>query len=75
MKSVKFTQANVKFVAEDCKDLHAYSGDDLIISCWELDGNDLMTILQTKRVWLHIVGTDQPPMMLSVKQPFDLEEP
>ena len=70
MKPIKFTQSNMKFVAEGCEDLPAFKGEGRIISCWELDGDDLMRILETKCLWVHVTGTKQPAMMLSVEQPF-----
>ena len=43
MKPIKFTQADIKFIAEGCHDLPVCRGDGEFISCWELDGDDNST--------------------------------
>lgn len=72
MKPIKFTQVNIKLVAENCDDLHAYKDNSKFITCWEISDDELMTILQTKRIWLHVVGKEHPPVRLDVSQPFDI---
>ena len=82
MKAVKFPEANKVLVhpksmtEEECRDLHVLQTEDgRLISCWELDGDELMKILETKRIWLHVwSGDTQPPVSLDVEEPFEEEE-
>lgn len=71
-RPVDFGQSNVMFVAPACGDLHAYVDDDSgeIVSCWELDGEELMEVLRTKRIWLRIVSSEQPPVTVQASNPF-----
>ena len=81
MKPVKFPEANKVLMhppgmtEEECGDLHVLQTDDgRLISCWELDGDELMKILQTKKIWLHVwSGDTQPPVSLDVEEPFEEE--
>ena len=78
MKPVKFPEANKVLVhpssmtEEECGDLHVYEdGGGQLISCWELDGDELMEILQTKRVYLFVWGgKTQPPVAIEGRSPF-----
>ncbi len=74
-KPVKFDEANTNLVAEGCGDLPVYKdghgGYAQVISCWELSGDELMHVLRTKRIWLRVRGTTQPPLSLGAKNPFE----
>ena len=82
MKPVKFPEANKVLVhpgsmtEEECQDLHVHKTDDgRLISRWELSGDELMKVLETKTIWLHIwSGDTQPPVSLDVDEPFEERE-
>lgn len=70
MKPVEFPEQNYKFVANGCGDLPAWSNGKHIVSCWQLDENDLEAINKSKQIWLVITGGVQPPVDLRVSIPF-----
>jgi len=77
MKPIQFKEANIILTAhpgdeQKVQNMPAYSNTKLglTISCWELDGEELLKICETKKVYLHVMGDTQPPVMLSIKSPF-----
>jgi hypothetical protein len=51
--------------------LPVWTDGAVCISCWELTGEELMEILQTKRVWVRVYsGASQPPIMVHTENPF-----
>lgn len=80
MKPVPFDQVNKTFTAppgmeESCGDLPVWQGRDtdgtpLIISCWELTKEEIIQIANTGRVYLSVVGTQQPPVSVMAESPF-----
>ena len=82
MKPIKFPEANKVLVAprdmtqEECGDLPVHDcGNGHQISCWELDGDELMEVLKTKRVWLFVWGgATQPPVLVEGINPFKERE-
>lgn len=76
---VEFPESNRALAAPDGKSadgcgslpVHA-DGKEITISCWELSGDDLMEVLETKRVWVWVFagGRSQPPIGISTKNPF-----
>lgn len=74
-KPIKFDEANATFVADGCGDLPAYEhgeeGDEQVITCWKLSGEELMEILQTGKVWLRVWGNAQPPVQVTGLYPFE----
>ncbi len=70
MKTVRPDDYPHTHVAEGCADLPTkvidIPGIGLVVeSTWELDGDELAQILQTKRIRLTVVG-GQPPVKLEV---------
>lgn len=82
MKPVQFPESNTvltppdDMTEEECSNLDIFrTGDGCCISCWELDGDELMQILETKRIWLRVhSGESQPPVSLATESPFVQEE-
>ncbi len=70
MKPIKFRQQNVIYVAEDCGNLPAYKGYGQIISCWKMTLVERIKALITGKVWLSVLGINQPPVYLCVNNPF-----
>lgn len=77
MKPVEFAEANMVLTPpqdvseEDCGRMHAYkTGDGRMISCWELSGTEMMNLLQSGRIWLHVWGEKHPPVAVEVDSPF-----
>ena len=74
MKAVRTRDMTGTHIAKGCFDLPTKIVHDpeyglIVESVWELDGEELMEILQSKRVRLRIVG-GQPPVSLQV-EPID----
>lgn len=78
MEPVDFDEANTfmkppeGMTEEQCAAMPVFRNEQWCISCWELSGEDLMTILQTKRVWLMVMG-GQPPLAVTAEKPFEKE--
>lgn len=70
MNPIKFEEQNVTYIAEGCKDLPAYKGENQIISCWQLTEQDLETIKETGVIWFSVAGQSQPPIWLGTEKPF-----
>lgn len=79
MKPVEFPEANARLTPPsclteaECGKLPVYRDGQYCISCWELSSDDLMEILQTKRVWLWVMGETQPPVLLTASKPWEPE--
>ncbi len=82
MEPVKFDAANVflqrpaSMSEEECGELSVFRDErGFCVSCWELSDEELMKILETKRVWLWVFSGDtQPPVSMDVENPFKNEE-
>ena len=56
---------------KNCADLHVHVvGDGRVISCWELTGDELQRVLETKRIWLTVWGS-HPPACIEGISPFE----
>lgn len=75
MEPIKFKECNVNYVADGCKDLPVYKGDNQIISCWELSDEEIREIIKNKVVWLSIWGNQQSPVCLMTENPFVASTP
>jgi hypothetical protein len=72
-----FPEANVvltkpeSMTDEECGPLPVYRGGGECISCWELTGEEIMRILETKKIWVRVLsGNSQPPIALELENPF-----
>ena len=81
MKPIKFSEQNVTFTKpdnmtdEECSSLPVFQNDSQIISCWQLDDTDRQRLLDGGVIWLHVIATFQPPVLVSTDHPFqDFEE-
>lgn len=78
MKPVEFEgQNNVyhkpeSMSEEECGSLPVNQTKDIIVCCWELDENDIKDILKTKRIWLGIITSVQPPVFLTTGEPYQV---
>ena len=81
MVPASFPEANFVFdkpacmTFEQCAALSALvcqneDGFPCAISCWKLTADDLEKIKQTGRVWLMVIGNNQPPVALYADKPF-----
>ncbi len=71
MKPVQTDDMTGTHIKEGCLDLptktvHDSDYGEVVESVWELDGDELMKILESKRIRLHCVG-GQPPVWLTVE--------
>lgn len=79
MKPVPFDEANVflerppSMTEEECGTLPVFRDKrGFCVSCWELSGDELMKILETKRIWLWVFSEgSQPPVSMDLEYPFD----
>lgn len=67
MKAIKFETANIEYRAPDsmrdtCQTLYVQKGEGKIVSCWELDDDELAEVNQTRRIYLTVEGDVQPPI-------------
>ena len=42
----------------------------VIISVWQLTEQELMEVRKTGRVYLHVYGVEQPPVLIEARNPF-----
>lgn len=83
MKPVQFEQANHNLnkpdsmTAEQCGSLPVYHGEadgfPVFISCFELDEAELLDVMQTRKIWVHVYAAAHPPIALDVKDPWRTE--
>lgn len=76
---VKFPECNFTFTAppsmgDGCSDLPVFRTEEQVISCWQPDRQELAEILRTGRIWLHVVGQEQPLVAVSGWRPFQTPE-
>ena len=45
----------------------------VVFSCWKFNAEELEEIIKTKRVWLGVLGTTMPPVIVSGTKPFKIE--
>ena len=78
MKPVEFPEQNTvlgkppTMTAEQCENLPVFVGEDnnhypQIVSCWELSDDDIMDIVQTKRIYLGVCGFSTPQFGYQLK--------
>jgi hypothetical protein len=81
MKPIKFPQANTNLIKPDdmtdeqCGELPVYrgaaeNGFPVYISCFELDEQELLDVLQTKKIWVHVYAASHPPIALDCADPW-----
>jgi len=79
MVPVAFAEANMVLDKPDCMSRDqcepinvcvGQSGNvNVIISCWKLTKEELEEINRTGRVWLHVLGTQMPPVIVNGIKP------
>ena len=77
MRPVEFDEQNgtlskpPSMTDEECLPLPVFRDGKDVISCWELNKEDLEEINKTGKIYLGILsGNTQPPVWLSVENPF-----
>ena len=72
MDPVETANTNIVFTAPGCYDLPArryenqHYGGTAHETCWELTDEELDLLNKTKRVYLSVMGSQHPPVRLSV---------
>lgn len=79
MIAVNFKEANKVFTGENCFDLPVYVGktpefDCVIISAWKPNKEEIEAINRGEPIYLSVVGTVQPPVLLWGESPFKPEK-
>lgn len=64
MKPINFNESNTVYVADGCGDLPVYKDESQIASCWKLSFKERIKALLYGRVWLCVLGKNQPPVWL-----------
>ena len=77
MRAVEFDEQTVilgkpiGMTDEECAPLPVFRDGEQVISCWELNKEDLEEINKTGKIYLSIFsGKTQPPVWLSIENPF-----
>ena len=52
-----------------------HTSDNAFVSCWELTGEELVEVLQSKRIWLVVFADAHPPVMLTTDYPVLHQKP
>lgn len=53
-----------------CDNLPVYRDEVEIVSCWQLSWRELWYVLRTRRIWLRIAGSIQPPVIVDAVDPW-----
>ena len=74
MKPIETKDTNIIFTLEGCGDLpaiaaHDENGTNYIISAWEISPEELKKAKETGIIYLSAVGTQIPPVLLTVDIP------
>lgn len=70
MKPIKTEDCNSVFTAQGCGDLPAVITDKSIVSCWEMTEKEKEEFLKTGKIYLLVMGRQQPPVSLYVDRPY-----
>lgn len=80
MKAVKFPQANKILTAPAGKEKEVYdlhvcqtedsNGQTVVISCFELDDDDLINLNLNRKLYLSFHGTTHPPVAIYCEDPW-----
>lgn len=71
MTPVIFPAANIKYGGPGCRDLPAWSDGESIVSCWELSEEEKKSIADNGKIWLVVIGGNQPPVALMTEYPIE----
>lgn len=70
LKPIDFPEANKKYVGKNMGDLPTHSDGESIISIWKAPIIARLRFLLTGKINLCIKGASQPPVWLSIGNPF-----
>lgn len=81
MIAVEFPEANIilnkpnTMTEEQCMPAYGWQGKDkegnpVIITCWQLNKEDLEEINKTGKIYAYVLGKTTPPISLETKNPF-----
>lgn len=80
MKPISFPQANTEMrkpaqlTDEQCGSLMVYRGEvggqPVFLSCFSLSDDELMKVIETKKVWLYVFGNAHPPVAIDTSNPW-----
>ncbi len=79
-KPTEFPEQNMVFTKpenmtdDECVSLPAYKDENQVISCWQLNEQELKAVTETGRVYLSVLaGGNQPPVAVMGESPFIYE--
>jgi len=67
---VDFIQSNVilcrpeSMTEEECNDLPAWQGDNMIVTCWRPTLREWLSLIFFRRIWVIVRGNFHPPIAL-----------
>lgn len=76
MKPINFPEKNATYhkpalmTDEECGSLDLYEQDNMKISCWEFEPNELLLAIFFRKIWLRVIFSVQPPVHLTPEFPF-----
>jgi len=73
MEPTKFAENNFTLKGtnyEGVSDLPVYLDDKYVISCWAVSWIDRIKLLLSGKVWFWCIGSNHPPISLSIDNPF-----
>lgn len=77
MNPINFPQANRTYTKppgmtdEECAPLRVYDTGSALISCWQAQRSERAELERSGRVWLWVIGRQQPPVALHARSPFE----
>ena len=80
MKPIEFEGQNrvynkpIDMTDDECSSLPVNQSGNTIVSCWELNENDIKDIVKNKKIWLGVVSYIQPPVFLSALEPYQVSQ-
>lgn len=73
MKAVRADYSNITYTGEGCFDLPAtilgnpQTGGEDVETIWELSDEELEQVIKNRRVYLYIMGTRVPPVLITTE--------
>lgn len=76
MSPIRFAEANIvmkrpaNMTEEECADVHAYRADGQVITAWRPTPEELVKMNLGEPVWLYVIGSTMPPVLVTMENPF-----
>lgn len=67
---VPFDAANKQYTAPGCEPLPAHYDGTHVVTCWSLTDRQIEELVETKRLWMGVMGSAPQPVWLTTDYPF-----